>query len=233
MCDAFCVTLSYKGTFLPRGNASERGTSDTTAPTRPHRVPRNPCKRGEVEGGEDDTEKRSRTNEKGAAAAFILWWTHGRKTWATAAERVRCGRGVERDKEDKSKRDEGWEGMRQWQKVADNIGEEMMTCVHWGQSFTCFKSPLNGNRWQREWEWQQESRRDIWRASRRGPSVTREGLLWNRSLLSYALLSSPLRLSTYLLRHQSVRPLQHLSPAAFLRPVSRSHFTADRLMPLH
>lgn len=59
--------------------------------------------------------------------------------------------------------------------------------------------------------------------------VTREGLLWNKSLL----LSSPLRLSAYPLSHQSVRPLRHLSPAAFLRPVNRSHSSADRLMRLH
>lgn len=31
---------------------------------------------------------------------------------------------------------------------------------------------------------------------------------------------------------QSVRPLQHLSPAAFLRPVNHSHLAADRLMRL-
>lgn len=40
-------------------------------------------------------------------------------------------------------------------------------------------------------------------------------------------------LATYLLSHQSAGPLQHLSPAAFLRLVNRSHFTDDRLMCLH
>lgn len=59
-----------------------------------------------------------------------------------------------------------------------------------------------------------------------GLPVTGEELLWNKSLL----LSSPLRLSTYPLSHQSVKSLQHLSPTAFLRPVNHSHFTADRLM---
>lgn len=64
-----------------------------------------------------------------------------------------------------------------------------------------------------------------------GLSVTREGLLWNQSLL----LSSPLRLSTYPLSHQSVSQASSapVPPAAFLRPVRHSHFTADRLMPLH
>lgn len=45
--------------------------------------------------------------------------------------------------------------------------------------------------------------------------------------------SSPLGLATYLLSHQSGGPLQHLSPAAFLRLVNCGHFTDDRLMCLH
>lgn len=77
--------------------------------------------------------------------------------------------------------------------------------------------------------------RDIWRTSGRGGglSVTREGLLWSRGLVSDGLFSSPLRLSAYPPSHQSAGPLQHLSAAAFLRPVNHSHFTADRLMRLH
>lgn len=90
------------------------------------------------------------------------------------------------------------------------------------------QSLLNGNRWLREWERRRRAERERYMANKQ-EGVTREGLLWNKSLL----LSSPLRLSAYPLSHQSVRPLRHLSPAAFLRPVNRSHSSADRLMRLH
>lgn len=46
------------------------------------------------------------------------------------------------------------------------------------------------------------------------------------------LLPSLLKLSTNLLSHQSAWRVQHLSPAAFLGPVSHSRFTDDRLMCL-
>lgn len=98
--------------------------------------------------------------------------------------------------------------------MPDDMREEMMTREHGGRGHACFKRTPNCNRWQQERErgmWQEEG-------GRCGTG---------------ALLSSPLRLSAYLLSRQSVGPLQHLSPAAFLRPVSRGHFTADRLMCLH
>lgn len=73
-----------------------------------------------------------------------------------------------------------------------------------------------GNRWQRER--QQRTRQ------RRG---------WSCCGTGASPFSSPLRLSTYPLSHQAAGPLQHLSPAAFLRPVNHSRFTGDRLMCLH
>lgn len=89
-------------------------------------------------------------------------------------------------------------------------------------------NPLNGNRWQQERErhWNAES----YMANKLDGAVSvLGGAVVEKDLFYSDLLSSPL--SLYPLS-QSVRP-QHLSPAAFLRPVNRNHFAADRLMCLH
>lgn len=90
------VTLSYKGTFLPWGNAA---TSDTPAPTHPRRVVRNPLKRG-AGGGEGDA--GSRANEDGGSCCIHIVYD----TWEQKLVRWRGG-----EEKMKSEKVKVWRGI--------------------------------------------------------------------------------------------------------------------------